>query len=377
MASRAHIAEHVIIRKRAGRYIPFPQLDLLPDGRLAVGVWDAPFPSHYGDGDWAVMSSVDGGHTWMDDDDPGIPFNWPGSSTREKADRLAVVLPDGARLAAGTVGWEYWSAERRAEAEARRLGVYPHEDPDTIVVGGHRLFVQRSHDGGVTWERREWTVPECGYIIGFPRGIVLADGRTVLYPLREGDERRFTRQAHVWRSGDAGRTWRLRAFPQDIYQRTGDETALVEVEPGRVLALMRNANTPGGSGSLMSVWSDDAGLTWSRPLQTPIWGYPAHALSLQDGRILCTYGYRRAPAGIRACLSEDAGETWQIEEEVVLRDDGGTRSSLRPEPASAMSDLGYPITRQLPSGDLFTAYYFTTADGITHAAGTRWSLGSN
>src|SRR5688500_4218511 len=318
------------------------------------------------------MTSPDGGRTWQDDADPTVSFNWSGSSIREKADRLAVVMPDGAWLATGTVGWEEWPAERGAEAEGRRLGVYPHEDDSKIVVGAHRLYVQRSTDGGASWQRREWTVPECGYIIGFPRGTLLEDGQTLLYPLREGDEKRYTRQPHIWRSADAGRTWRLRPTPQDIYARTGDEMALVETEPGRILAAMRNANMPGGSGRLMFSWSDDAGLTWSRPLETPMWGYPAHVLALSDGRILCTYGYRRAPAGIRACLSEDGGETWEIGAEVVLRDDGGTPSALRRPPGTGMGDLGYPITRQLADGTLFTAYYITGADGVTHTAGTRW-----
>jgi hypothetical protein len=90
---------------------------------------------------------------------------------------------------------------------------------------------------------------------------------------------------------------------------------------------------------------------------------------------VCTYGYRRPPSGVRACLSEDGGETWQIEREVVLRDDGGTPTTLRQPPGTGMGDLGYPITCQLEDGTLFTAYYITTPDGITHTAGTRWRAG--
>jgi hypothetical protein len=33
-----------------------------------------------------------------------------------------------------------------------------------------------------------------------------------------------------------------------------------------------------------------------------------------------------------------------------------------------------PVLEQLPDGRLFTSYYFTDADRITHSAGTRWSL---
>ncbi|MBT4101011.1 MAG: hypothetical protein HOE86_25360, partial [Gemmatimonadetes bacterium] len=48
----------------------------------------------------------------------------------------------------------------------------------------------------------------------------------------------------------------------------------------------------------------------------------------------------------------------------VLRDDGCGRGG----------DLGYPVTVQLSDDSLLTVYYFTGADGITHVAGTNWTL---
>jgi hypothetical protein len=44
------------------------------------------------------------------------------------------------------------------------------------------------------------------------------------------------------------------------------------------------------------------------------------------------------------------------------------------EPGRGGSDLGYPITVQFTDGSLFTCYWFTGADGITHAASTRWRV---
>ena len=60
-------------------------------------------------------------------------------------------------------------------------------------------------------------------------------------------------------------------------------------------------------------WSEDGGVTWSLPLRTDIWGYPPHLLKLRDGRVLCTYGYRRDPMGVRAVLSHDGGESWDTD----------------------------------------------------------------
>ena len=45
---------------------------------------------------------------------------------------------------------------------------------------------------------------------------------------------------------------------------------------------------------------------------------------------------------------------------IVLRNDG------------ASYDLGYPVSTQLSDGTVFTIYYFTGTDNITHIAGTRW-----
>ena len=60
---------------------------------------------------------------------------------------------------------------------------------------------------------------------------------------------------------------------------------------------------------------------------------------------MATYGHRRDPFGIRACLSSDEGESWSIKNEIVLRDDLKNR------------DLGYPTTTQLDDALLLTAYY--------------------
>jgi hypothetical protein len=59
-----------------------------------------------------------------------------------------------------------------------------------------------------------------------------------------------------------------------------------------------------------------------------------------------TYGYRRPPYGVRACLSHDDGVTWDLQHELVIRSDG------------LHTDLGYPSSVQLESGQILTVYYF-------------------
>ena len=75
-------------------------------------------------------------------------------------------------------------------------------------------------------------------------------------------------------------------------------------------------------------------------------GVPSHLVELESGSILCTYGYRRPPFGIKACFSHDGGATWDVDNEVVIRDDG------------MHLDLGYPASIQLVDGRILSVYYF-------------------
>lgn len=357
--------EHSIIYRREGHYGGFPVLYPLADGRLSVGIPVAPFHDHFAVGEWLVLVSDDEGKSWTETDDRTVPHTWEGSTPREKYDRLAIIRDDGSYLAAGTTGWEVLPADRKEEAEAAGRWVRPHPADDSLVMaGGPRLFVQTSSDGGSTWSRKEWEIPGINHVTGFPRHAVLQDGTllvTIYGATPEGG-----RTNYIMRSADGGDTWRFisMAAPDSA---EGSESALLEVEPGVVLCHTRNE--PGG---LLERWSDNGGSTWTHPVLTSVVGFPPHLLKLADGRILCSYGYRRDPMGIRAAISEDSGRSWS--DPITLRDDGGTPCALRENPPSGTADVGYPLSTQLSNGDIFTAYYITLQDGLTHSAATRWSL---
>ena len=155
--------QHSIISKRDGWYTAFPQLYRFLNGRLAVCVPASPFSDHFAVDrrvEFVVVESRDGGATWTATDDLTIPYNWPGTNPRERYDRFADIMPDGSFFCAGSVGWEIWPVERSAEAQAQGLVVRPHQlDDDVVIVGGHKLFTQRSTDGGQTWSRRQWVIP--------------------------------------------------------------------------------------------------------------------------------------------------------------------------------------------------------------------------
>ncbi|MCU0720504.1 MAG: glycoside hydrolase [Pirellula sp.] len=55
--------------------------------------------------------------------------------------------------------------------------------------------------------------------------------------------------------------------------------------------------------------SSDGGMTWSTPLSIGVWGLPSHLTRLNNGRLVMTYGHRRAPLGIHMRFSDDQSET--------------------------------------------------------------------
>ena len=73
-----------------------------------------------------------------------------------------------------------------------------------------------------------------------------------------------------------------------------------------------------------------------------------------------------------ACLAT-ACETWEIADEIALRDDGLTTDG-KVTGKGTPADLGYPRTVELSDGSLFTVYYMTLGDSVTHVAATRWAL---
>jgi hypothetical protein len=168
-------------------------------------------------------------------------------------------------------------------------------------------------------------------------------------------------RAYCVRSTDGGNSWGEPALiaSDPAGKRSFEEPALAQTASGRLLAMLRSGE-PGAYQYLYRAFSDDGGRSWHSVEQTPMWGHPAHVLALADGRLVCSYGYRRQPFGVRACVSTDGGQTWDMAHEHILRDDGKSR------------DIGYPSTTQLPDGSLLTAYYIHTDDGVRHIACTHW-----
>jgi hypothetical protein len=241
------------------------------------------------------------------------------------------------------------------EHDADAYSAVPPEQLAPWARGGGDCAVHFSDDDGRSWAKSVAidTAPYSGGY-GMRDACQLPDG-DLLLPLSDVPNYRVV---FVVRSRDGGRSW---SGPVEVARRDGsefEEPSLVRLPGGRLLMLMRD----NGTQHLHQCTSDDEGQIWSPPRLLPIEGYPPHLLALPDGRVLCTYGWRQPDFGIRAVLSYDAGETWDIERTICVC--GGFPNK----------DLGYPCTLLDKDGSLFTVYYGQDSGGVTCIWGTRWRL---
>ncbi len=171
----------------------------------------------------------------------------------------------------------------------------------------------RTTDGGITWDLVGWIgeQPPAGYGYAIMPSTVRTPGDSYFSMIRRGG---------VF---DGKKTWWLEAY--------------VSPDDGHSWYLLDEPNI------------DNA-------------GNPASMIRLQDGRLALTYGWRSAPYGIRARLSDDDGQSWTGE--FILEQD------------SASWDIGYPRTIQRADGHCVTVYYNHHPDQPERCiAATIWTPG--
>jgi len=241
-----------------------------------------------------------------------------------------------------------WVREMITDGEINRGTAFPTNVEDYFpwarANGG--TFVHRSSDYGVSWKDtiEIGTAPYSGGY-GMRGAVELSHGELIL-PLSDVPN---YQTVFIVRSKDYGLTWEE---PIKVASQTGlffEEPSALLLPDGRILMMLRENKTHW----LYQTESLDGGYTWSEPIQTPIWGYPAHLLLLPDQRVLCVYGYRKQPYGIRAVLSNDFGHTWDVDNVLIIREDFPNR------------DLGYPSSVLKENGHVYTVYYGQDTDGVT------------
>ena len=348
-AGQPRVVEHVVVYRETGRYGGWPANHGIWSwgDEILVGFSAAYFQRkaadvhQYDSGkpeEPRLARSKDGGHTWSIEAPASLlPPEQGGAAVRPLTEPMDFRHPDFAmtlRLSNIDQGASrlFYSMDRGRSWKG------PYAFPllgqrgiaartDYIVNGPRDAFVfltasknngkegrplcARTRDGGLSWNFVGWIGEE-------PRGFAIMPSTVRL------SESRMISAVRV--KQDQGHDW------IDVYE-TRDSGAHWEY-------LTRVVPSTGGHG-----------------------GNPPSMVRLRDGRIAVTYGYRGAPYGIQARLSEDEGKSWG--KEIVLRGDGTTW------------EVGYTRTVQRADGKMVTVYYFAEARERERViAATVWEAGT-
>lgn len=333
--------------------------------RIANDYLDPAHISHnvltYKRGELYLIRSNDNGRTW----DP--------------TSFLAVHNLDATALQIETLGPRNYTPE----------GPLDFTSSDTIVMTGavpalfkpdSQAWLRASEDGGKSW-RRPILLSLGGLpsLTGSGSSGVRADGMQLL-GLTVTREDGWTNQPVIYASSD-GMNWHFLSCVVPVSDNNPPGANrdgafifgairyiypnLKVLKDGRILCGLRYQMKADSV-----IWSEvyesrDGGRTWSFLSRISDWGAPGDLVEMQDGRIVCVYGYRMPPYGIRARTSEDGGKSWGTEQ--VLRDDGGSW------------DLGYPRIIEHEPGRILAVYYMNLASdpvqvngGVRHIAWTQF-----
>ena len=345
-----------------------PSMAMLPDGELVmVGL----YPETHEDGtrrEWTPLwRSTDGGTTW---------------SPR-------TVLQD-------VIGREQWltATSDGTLFMTSHLLVSDVSNSDEVC----HSYLHRSTDRGCTWQRTKILLrgeerrgqPIAKATGGHTsRNVVETPDGTLLLGVSIG----HSSVAYLWRSSDRGVTWQ-RGGPVDVgdyrgkpyanadgffaedftfltnsgkllhWIRCGPPSHMYPMEDGRAVP---TGNDEGDR--TMICESRDGGRTWVDLRDFGDYGMMyIRVTRLRDGRLLMTYTQRSLfyPLGLRAALSDDEGETWDLQHDIVIIE-GKT-------PWGAPSGGGFGNTLQLSDDSLISCYTYRGTEGQTHMETVKWCL---
>jgi sialidase-1 len=376
--------QHSIISRQPDGYISFPYVcGDKKGGHWAVFRWA---------GSGTAKAALSGSHTHQDmDSSIQISHRSAGQSDWSPArtvwessnDGLAVndpaltVLSDGSLLLR-YARWRLVPVGRRPDLGGAVMRHFPRTGEVGRMAGNGFLL---STDNGESWAPLASLIEDDELSSACSRSPVIEtiDGAWLL-PVYGGYPTQVE-SAMLIRSWDKGKSWgdasQIAGRPWlNTPYREGvsyNETSVIALDEVTLLAAVRADSgyvtddttfiSEGGVGDLCWTISRDAGFTWEGVRPLGLFGQPADLCLLPDGRVLCTYGHRRPPYGIRAAICELQGDDLVPVAHITLRDDADSW------------DCGYPASVVNADGAVTSVYYLHNGgDGLRHVACSDWNL---
>ena len=357
----------VVIYENDIYYSAFPSVIKTGDGKIMVAFRRAPDRGIFKE---SGTSHVDPNSYLVYVKSEGDGLKWPAEAELLYAhafggsqDPCLIKLSDGTLLCSG-YGWAF---VRESGLEKLRQPVSAHPG-GAVFLGGYLL---RSTDNGNTWSGPHYPPSVRGELrrnaLGdslpaYNRGALCEgrDGRIywVVAACTDSSNLRKTSN-HLLISEDKGNTWFYSCLVAEDEVASFNEASVYETPGGDLVAFMRTA---GMEDQACIARSKDGGRSFGSWEKMGFRGHPLHAMRLPDERVFLVYGYRHPPYGIRARILNPECTDFHSAEEIVIRDDGGSR------------DIGYPWAVMLDEQRVFVAYYFNRNNGTRHIAGSILEL---
>ncbi len=351
--------EDIIIYEDTAFYSAFPSVvrtddDFLVAFRRAPNrmIFGEKGNNHVDPNSYMVMMQSKDGVKWKGE--PSLLYAHPFGGSQ---DPCMVRLSDGSIICT-SYGWAFV----RPDGMPNLKKPYSENKDGVVFLGG---YVVKSEDEGRTWQGPFYppSLPVESRLdaLGRPlpaynRGAMCEgkDGR-LFWVVAASMEGAKTTSTHLLISEDKGETWEY-SCPVAVDDKvTFNETSIHETPNGDLVAFLR---TGGFDDQACIARSTDGGKSFQSWQKMGFQGHPFHALTLNDGRVLLTYGYRHEPYGIRAKILNPECTDFSTAPEFIVREDGGS------------TDLGYPWAVQLDDNRALVVYYFNKEKGTRHIAGS-------
>ena len=218
-------------------------------------------------------------------------------------------------------------------------GFYLHPGVKGNVDRHALLYCPTSDDNGRTWQNTKAHCYEGLEAFAFGTLVELAGG-TLLLPLWGAYDRQGVWGAGLVKSKDGGKTW---SDWRPIVREHGDETPIVLLGDGRLLALIRGY-TNDSERPFHVAHSSDGGDTWTPPRRVNLNGTSPALDVTPKGRLLAGYRSTLKGANCHVASSADGGLSWTFELELEL-------------PGGTWERGGYPAFENLPDGRIFATFH--------------------